>query len=393
MIVLFTHDHFIYKNDDNYYSTGGLSADNLKRYRTIADEVFVATRQRKLNINLKNMTISNLSGVSFFEIKDFKSIKNFINYFQARKQIKGLVSKTDFVIARIPSSIGFLSINEAVKQNKPYIIELVACPWDSYWNHSIVGKLIAPYMYLVTKFHVKKAKYVIYVTNKFLQKRYPTRGYNVNCSNVSLPNFNEDNLIKRIEKIDNLKTDGKIVVGTIGALNVKYKGQHYIIKAIGHLKKKRNANYEYHLVGSGSDSFLKKMAKKYDVLDQIKFIGTIPHDEIFNWLKTIDIYAQPSKQEGLPRSLIEAMSVAVPCIGSQVAGIPELIENDFIFNLKFNYLSQILKVLKRISLKENLYAQANKNFTNAKNYENHIIEKRRQDFFISFIEREVKKNV
>ena len=54
-------------------------------------------------------------------------------------------------------------------------------------------------------------------------------------------------------------------------------------------------------------------------------------EEVNAWLDTVDIYVQPSKQEGLPRSVIEAMNRGCVCLGSRKAGIPELLEEDELF--------------------------------------------------------------
>ena len=87
-----------------------------------------------------------------------------------------------------------------------------------------------------------------------------------------------------------------------------------------------------HLVGGGNNEFLKKIANKNAVGNQVIFHGKLEHDEIFKWLRDIDIYIQPSDTEGLPRSVIEAMSVACPVIGSNAGGIPELINSSAIFD-------------------------------------------------------------
>jgi glycosyltransferase involved in cell wall biosynthesis len=387
MILLFTHDHIIYKYENEFYSPGGLSSETLQRYKKISDILYVATRQKEINNN-QNMTPIIVQGINFFKIEDFKSPIKILNYFSAKKQIRKLVMKTDVVVSRMPSSIGIMSITEATKQKKPYLIELVTCPWDSHWNHSLKGKIIAPYMYLKTKTLIKNAKYVVYVTNDFLQKRYPTKGLNVSCSNVSLPSVDNLLLKARLEKINNKSIDEKIKIGTIGAINVRHKGQKYIIRSLGKLKKKGFTNYEYHLVGGGETDYLKKYAKKYDVEDQIKFIGTIEHSNIFKWFETIDIYSQPSKQEGLPRALIEAMSVGIPCFGAKTAGIPELLDEEVVFEFKFNYVDQIINIIHKFNNKKFSLEKAEKNFLEAKKYEAIIIEKRRSEFFQKFIKVE-----
>ena len=48
-----------------------------------------------------------------------------------------------------------------------------------------------------------------------------------------------------------MQKSSKIVIGTAAAVNVKYRGQQYVIEALGELKKQGITNYEYHLVGGG----------------------------------------------------------------------------------------------------------------------------------------------
>jgi hypothetical protein len=176
------------------------------------------------------------------------------------KKIESEVVNSDYVIARIPSSIGEAAIKYARVHNKPYLIELVASSWDSLWNHSIVGKIVAPFSYFKFKKIVNDAPYCVDVTSKFLQKRYPNQKKSINCSNVNLKNLP---LLKR----DITVVKKKIIIGTTAAVNVKYKGQKFIIEALGELKKKVIHNIEYQLVGNGEQTYLKKMAKKNNVED------------------------------------------------------------------------------------------------------------------------------
>ena len=62
-----------------------------------------------------------------------------------------------------------------------------------------------------------------------------------------------------------------------------------------------------------------------------------------------DIYIQPSLQEGLPRAVVEAMSTALPCIGFNTGGIPELLEPEYIVKLKnVDGIVQRIKILEDI---------------------------------------------
>ena len=82
-----------------------------------------------------------------------------------------------------------------------YLIEVVGCAWDSFWNHGIDGKILAFPLFLMMKDAIKKSPYVVYVTKYFLQGRYPTKGKNINISNVSIPSHDDNILAERLKKI------------------------------------------------------------------------------------------------------------------------------------------------------------------------------------------------
>ena len=121
------------------------------------------------------------------------------------------------------------------------------------------------------------------------------------------------------------------------------------------------------------------MAQKYDVQDQVKMLGSFPHEKVFEWLKSdLDVYIQPSLQEGLPRSVIEAMSVGLPCIGSDVAGIAELLDADWVFPRKKNKGKKISELLIKID-KNALEKQAIRNFKEAEKYDYNLLLKKRYE--------------
>lgn len=381
MKVLFAHDHKFRKYNNLYYSTGGLSSQMLKRYTKVFDKLTVISRQVEIKNFEDNLTMASIENVEFIKVPDFKGIRTYIKKYDAKKIIRKEVDNSDAVIVRLPSSIGNITVAEAKKAQKPYVIEVVACPWDGYWNYGLIGKIIAPIEYYKMKKIIKNATDCIYVTNEFLQKRYPTKGNSVSCSNVELTEFNSKILTKRLDKIKNI--EDKIIIGTTAAIDVKYKGQQYIIEALGELKKKGIENYEYHLIGAGDKSYLESIAKKNNVIEQVKFLGSKSHQEVFDWLETIDIYAQPSRQEGLPRALIEAMSRGVPAFGARTAGIPELLEEEYIFSNTNKNRKEIQNILLLFN-EERLTEQAKRNYEESKKYDKNIIENRRTKFLNKF---------
>ncbi|MEA5092066.1 hypothetical protein SDC9_12857 [bioreactor metagenome] len=378
--VLFAHDGYVSSNSDGIYSDT-YNNKIVERYLNIADNVIFLVRTRRFNNEDKKLNRITVKNFNVSGIENFKSLRGILKYRKIIDKVKLEVQKADFIVARLPSDLGFLAVKYAKKYNKRYMVEVVGCPWDSLRNHSFLGKLMAPYYYLTQKETVKNAPYAIYVTNEFLQKRYPCRGQFIGCSDVEIENMDAAVLVRRIKKIKetNMK---KLVFGTIGAINMKYKGYDIVIKTLSKLNKE-GYSYKYLIAGSGDTSWINSVIQKYDAKNFVTIVPSMPHSDVFIWLDTIDVYIQPSKTEGMPRALIEAMSRACPCIGSDVGGIPELLSDSAIFK-KQNHkeLQNILRVSK-----EQLIKSSEINFIKAKSYDKELLNERRTAFYNLFSKR------
>jgi glycosyltransferase involved in cell wall biosynthesis len=124
------------------------------------------------------------------------------------------------------------------------------------------------------------------------------------------------------------------------------------------------------------------LAEKYGVSHKVKFLGSLPHEKVFEYLDNIDLYIQPSKTEGMPRALIEAMSRGCPAIGSNTGGIPELLNKEFVF--KKGSVKELCNLLKRLN-KEEMQKEANRNFEKAKEYNKELLDQKRTAFFKEFV--------
>ncbi|PIC99891.1 glycosyltransferase [Sporosarcina sp. P29] len=379
--MIFIHDHKFINKNGKIYTSGSLNNKVFQRYLYWFDDVTVfaneyfATRENTEVINDYN-EVTNVE----FELVNKKNREQGI--LTTSNKLKTAIDKNSFVIVRMPSLYGILAVSYAKKTKKKYLIELVGCPWDSLWNHSLKGKVVAPFMWFFTKKILRDASYVVYVTNVFLQKRYPTKGISIGCSDVILPSIEGDILLNRITKIKHMKNTTPVIIGTIAAMNVQYKGQDSVIKAISQLNKE-GYNFEYHLAGGGDNRYLKDLAKKYEVDDKVVFMGTLSHKSIFEYLDTIDIYIQPSKTEGLPRALVEAMSRACPSLGSKAGGIPELINEELTFSP--GSVDEICGLLKKMD-KRLMLDEANRSFEKAKEFNYKLLDQKRNKFYKLFSE-------
>lgn len=297
------------------------------------------------------------------------------------RTIKEQISKVDLVIGYVPSLNAEVANLYAKKSGKKYFALMVACPWDGLWNQDWKRKIAAPYRFFMNRYVLRHSDYALYVTHNFLQKRYPTKGMSIGLSDVVLKKTDTRTLESRIEHISNMNDGDKIKLATTAMLNVKYKGQRFVIRAIKKLKDMGYTDYEYYLIGGGDNKVLSSLAKKLGVENQIHFVGKVTHEEVFAVLDDIDIYVHPSLQEGLPRSVVEAMSRALPCIGSNTAAIPELIDNKFI--VKRKSVDEIVNRILKFRDKKILLEQAKLNFEEAKKYECQILDERRNEFYRS----------
>ena len=133
------------------------------------------------------------------------------------------------------------------------------------------------------------------------------------------------------------------------------------------------------VVGSGPEKqTLQKYILKHNLQNKIKLVGF--KSDVNPYLKAADIFVLPSLNEGLSKSLLEAMSYGLACIVSNIDSNLELIKhqkNGLVFDLKKGEkdLSKNLQILlKNATLRKKLGQKARK--TILKNYtEKQMLEK------------------
>ncbi|MFP7226569.1 glycosyltransferase family 4 protein, partial [Priestia filamentosa] len=109
-----------------------------------------------------------------------------------------------------------------------------------------------------------------------------------------------------------------------------YKNQITLIKAMKEILKKNHRVHLY-IIGEEFDKECKRemleVIKENNLEKYITFTGF--ETDIRSYLEKCDIYVQPSFNEGLGRSIIEAYLFSIPTIGSDIPGIRSIVKNDF----------------------------------------------------------------
>ena len=108
---------------------------------------------------------------------------------------------------------------------------------------------------------------------------------------------------------------------------VPAKGQHILIAAVDRLVK-AGRSVSLRLVGDGPDRLrLEREVKCRELGAYITFEGNVNQDRIRTYYREADAFVLASFAEGIPVVLMEAMAMAIPCVSTTVAGIPELIRD------------------------------------------------------------------
>jgi len=121
-------------------------------------------------------------------------------------------------------------------------------------------------------------------------------------------------------------SDGIVEILCVGRLTPA-KGQHLLLDALRQLLYQGH-NVRLRLAGNGPDEpSLRAQAQRLNLTDHVVFEGPVNQDRIRSVYAQADLFCLPSFAEGLPVVLMEAMSMGIPCVTTEITGIPELIGN------------------------------------------------------------------
>lgn len=389
MRILYCHDN-IYQQcpDGTIYSPGQFPYQYWTPYLKSFQHLSVTGRGIDLSQDKKKMNVSSGPRVSFLL---FPNINTLLGRFKfgnsTNKRLKQAVADSDGVIIRAVSDIGWLAYKHAKKMGKPIAMEMAACAWDSTWNHgSPYAKIYAPIRYMRDRIITKNADYVMYVSKYFLQERYPTNAITENASNVRIDKPSELLINKRLHAIKKREEEEPKpqIIGLIGNLNNKIKGVADTIKALALVEAEKPGSFIFRHLGPGNAEPYIKLAHELQIGHLAHFDGMIKSgSDVLEWLDGIDLYLQPSYQEGVPRATIEAMSRGCPVIASHAGGIPELIDKKWLMKPgDIDHLASLI-IMMMDSPKSQIEA-ISANHLKSTEYTNEHLAPRRRNFWQEF---------
>lgn len=350
-LTVVTEAHYVRGSGGGWESSDGVNGDTQwERYLPVQRRLFVAGRAR-IDASFTGqgdpVTVAEL-----LPITDAQGAVQLVRKFPAIVfDLAGVVFRSDLIVLRMPGPITLLAGFLAMGLGRQYAVEIVGDFGALFNGRSRHQRVLGSFFDWGTRLVVRNAVAVRYVTALALQAQYPSSAeIQASISNVQLP----DALLvsSRRERVANALAPNLLAVGTHQA---DYKGHQFAIRALPSILEK-SPGAKLVLIGEGEyQPELKKLAMSVGVADRVIFTGRLPRERVLEWMDSSDILLQPSITEGLPRTVIEASARGLPCVGSDVAGIPELVDHRLL--VPVGDVERIATAVRLLIDEETLYAQ------------------------------------
>ncbi|MGH9342768.1 MAG: glycosyltransferase [Terriglobia bacterium] len=365
-----------------------------QRYLAVFDEVVVLARVRLVEEAPSVSLRADGPGVLFHDLPDYLGPWQYAKRLRKlRLETESSIDECDAYILRIPGAIGHLVWKAARRRGLPIALEVVADPWDILSpgaTKSIVRPVIRRRWSNQLRQMCGEAAAVCYVTREALQKRYPPgpSTWSTYASDVELADgiAEEDRIRERISRLAcHFSRTGPDVqplkLGFLGSLAQMYKAPDVLLQASAACLRK-GLSIEVSIAGDGKfRSHLEKLTVDLDITRHVFFLGALsPGTAVSQFLDQIDLFVLPSRQEGLPRALVEAMARGCPCIGSTVGGIPELLQaEDMVPPGDVDALAG--KILEIVSNRARMEQMSQRNLERSREYLPYVLSEKRRAFY------------
>jgi glycosyltransferase involved in cell wall biosynthesis len=111
------------------------------------------------------------------------------------------------------------------------------------------------------------------------------------------------------------------VVGFCGRIDIHTKGLDALVQGFAAFRK-RNAKAQLWIIGDGNETaHLRQLVSNQGISDAVKFWGSRFGKDKMRLLSQITVFAYPSRNEGLPASVLEAASIGVPCLITEATNV------------------------------------------------------------------------
>lgn len=351
------------------------------RYLEVFDNVKILARAKEEVSVSDDWQRVDGTGVSFVSVPYYVGPQQYLLYAPSVLRVaRAAVRFQDAVILRVPSQIAAAIHPMLIRTGHPYGVEVVGDPYDVFAPGSIKHPLRPFFRWWFSRelrYQCYKACATAYVTKGSLQSRYPPnqKACATYYSDVELP-------------VEAFVTSPRTQFGSnpltlifVGTLQQLYKAPDVLLKALT-ICLKDGLELRLVVVGDGQyRSKLEVQAAKLGISDKVIFTGHLPGGRpVWEQLDQADLFVLPSITEGLPRAMVEAMARGLPCIGSNVGGIPELLSKEDMVS-PGDAVSLAAKIREVTQDSQRMVRMSRRNLGKAREYRDELLRERRLEFY------------
>ena len=267
---------------------------------------------------------------------EFVAIPDYLGPFEylkvrrrVRQRLFALLDDPDAILCRVSSQLATELLPALWRAGRPYGLEVVGDPYDAFRPGAIRHPLRPFFRHrstYVLKAQCARAAAVSYVTSNALQRRYPAPITDVMYA-ASDAELDDSYFVDQPRVYAACSSGEPHRLLFIGSLAQMYKAPDILIRAV-QLILKTGGRVHLTLIGDGKHRpELERLARTLDVEAYVTFVGELASGRpVRDRIDAASLVVLPSRTEGLPRVLLEAMARGIPAIGTTVGGIPELLE-------------------------------------------------------------------
>ena len=381
--VFVSCDEYIYRCNGRYYARSKDKYDFYHRYTRVFEQMRLAVRCEDVDTVPDNyVPMDEDPAVELYPLPIFHGPKEYAHrYFETGRVMRGAVKGCDAAILRLPSTVAQRFVKQIWRCGIPYALEIV---YDSYDGAMCMRRWYNRLLWLRIDKKVRRACYkadgVSCVTEHYLQQRYFSKknphfeGY---YSSLSLDRsfFSSARIYPEKDTLTIAHVSNQIGLHS-------RKGTDIVMQALSKLKKE-GVVLNVIFAGddwSGATAKIMAYARELDIEDQVNCPGFLSRKQMNDLLDNSDLYVMPTKAEGLPRVVIEAIAKGLPTVTAPASGTPELIPAEYL--VEYSDVDGLAEKIRRLATNKDAYEEASRtNFNHSLEYEASILQARRDEFY------------
>ncbi|EYB69485.1 glycosyl transferase group 1 [Deinococcus phoenicis] len=388
-VSIVLEQRFIHTPDGATYDDGHATYPLWQRYLDVFEEVQIVGRSQAVAEVPPGYRRVDGPGVRVMHVPFYQGPGGLLRRLpRVAATLRRALEPQGAVIVRLSGVLAHLAAGLRWMQGRPFAAEVINDPHLGFGGEGVqhpLRRLFRWALTTLTRVQCRQAAAVQYVTRSALQRKYPPHPDRprFGVSDVYLPPeaFAAPRLYRAPAR--------RAVL--VGSLDHPHKAADIVLRALARLRGE-GLDLHFTLVGEGTlRPGLEALARELGVSEVCDFVGqrSTPAG-VRRDLARAELFLIPSRTEGLPRALLEAMAQGLPALGSEVGGLPELLPPDL--RVIPGDVESLVTVWRRLALDPaRLSAESARNVTLAHEYADEVLQQRRNQFLRAVRTRQARQ--